>query len=156
MQLENPEMQVVLQRALGQILLYPPTVAGWPGGTNWIDSSSLLLRMRLPQLIALAEPFEVATKADDDVQMGRMNEAFGKKGVNRFLLKGDIEWEAIVNATLSLHQKDAVPQLCKQLLQCHQNMTATIAAHLPPGLPLPQQIQQATLLAMATPAYQLC
>jgi uncharacterized protein (DUF1800 family) len=31
---------------LGQMLLYPPNVAGWPSGKVWIDSSTLLLRCR--------------------------------------------------------------------------------------------------------------
>ncbi len=39
------------QRSLGQVLLYPPNVAGWPGGLNWIDSNTLMLRLRLPSLI---------------------------------------------------------------------------------------------------------
>ena len=33
------------QKALGQVLFYPPNVAGWKGGPHWIDSASLLLRL---------------------------------------------------------------------------------------------------------------
>src|SRR6185295_1294303 len=51
MTLENEEALLVLQRVLGQVLFYPPNVAGWPGGKSWIDSSSLMMRMRIPQLI---------------------------------------------------------------------------------------------------------
>ena len=29
---------------MGQILFYPPNVAGWPGGTNWITSQTLIAR----------------------------------------------------------------------------------------------------------------
>ncbi len=39
---------ILLQRMLGQILLYPPNVAGWKEGTAWIDSNSLMLRLKLP------------------------------------------------------------------------------------------------------------
>ena len=38
------------QDAMGQILFHPPNVAGWPHGRDWIDSSSLLFRMRMPEL----------------------------------------------------------------------------------------------------------
>jgi uncharacterized protein (DUF1800 family) len=31
-------------RALGENLFYPPNVKGWPGGTTWINSSTLLAR----------------------------------------------------------------------------------------------------------------
>ena len=30
---------------MGQVLFYPPNVAGWPGGTSWINSSTLLTRI---------------------------------------------------------------------------------------------------------------
>ncbi|HRB70125.1 MAG TPA: DUF1800 family protein [Chitinophagales bacterium] len=43
--------RLYIQRTLGQVLLNPPNVAGWKGGKSWIDSSSLLFRMRLPQII---------------------------------------------------------------------------------------------------------
>ncbi len=36
---------------MGQILLYPNNVAGWKGGKNWIDSNTLMFRMKLPSLI---------------------------------------------------------------------------------------------------------
>lgn len=42
LELKNPDSQLLVQRILGQVLFYPPNVAGWPGGQNWIDSSSLL------------------------------------------------------------------------------------------------------------------
>src|SRR3989440_2599068 len=31
--------------AMGQVLFYPPNVAGWPAGTSWINSSTLLTRL---------------------------------------------------------------------------------------------------------------
>jgi uncharacterized protein (DUF1800 family) len=31
--------------AMGQVLFYPPNVAGWPGGTSWVNSSTLLTRL---------------------------------------------------------------------------------------------------------------
>jgi uncharacterized protein (DUF1800 family) len=33
------------QKALGQVLFFPPNVAGWPGNTTWIDGASLLVRL---------------------------------------------------------------------------------------------------------------
>lgn len=43
-----------VQKSLGQVLFFPPNVAGWPGGKTWIDHASLLLRMQLPSLFFLA------------------------------------------------------------------------------------------------------
>jgi uncharacterized protein (DUF1800 family) len=86
MQLENEEAFTFLQRALGQILFYPPNVAGWPGGKTWIDSSSLMLRMRLPQLINDVDELNVKTKDDDDLMMGKKRK---KKEVNRWVMENE-------------------------------------------------------------------
>lgn len=40
-----------IQKLLGQILLYPPNVAGWPGHQNWIDSNTIVLRLKLPTVL---------------------------------------------------------------------------------------------------------
>jgi uncharacterized protein (DUF1800 family) len=36
---------VTASAAMGQVLFYPPNVAGWPAGTAWINSSTLLTRL---------------------------------------------------------------------------------------------------------------
>ncbi len=68
--IRNEEVQVLLQRLLGQWLFNPPNVAGWPGGTAWIDSSSLMLRLRIPGLIRSEESIHIKPKGNDDVDMG--------------------------------------------------------------------------------------
>mgnify|MGYP000850457545 CR=1 FL=1 len=47
----KPKGLLQLQHALGQVLFFPPNVAGWKGHEKWIDSASLLLRLNLPQFI---------------------------------------------------------------------------------------------------------
>ena len=37
---------------MGQILFYPPNVAGWPSGTSWINSSTLLTRINFAAGVA--------------------------------------------------------------------------------------------------------
>lgn len=48
LQPQNQEFYFFAQKVLGQVLLSPPNVSGWPSGTAWIDSSTLLFRMNLP------------------------------------------------------------------------------------------------------------
>ena len=36
---------------MGQVLLYPPNVSGWKGDKSWIDSNTLMFRMKLASLI---------------------------------------------------------------------------------------------------------
>lgn len=70
MKIANEEVQLLLQRLLGQVLFYPPNVAGWPGGNSWIDSSTLMFRLRIPELIYASGEFNLKPKDDDDQMMG--------------------------------------------------------------------------------------
>lgn len=49
--LKDDETWLNAQHALGQTLFNPPNVAGWSGGKDWIDSSSLLFRMNFAPLL---------------------------------------------------------------------------------------------------------
>ena len=64
--LDNDKPLLGYQKALGQTLFQPPNVAGWPGGRNWIDSSSLLLRLQLPSILFKNAEFMVSLKQDEN------------------------------------------------------------------------------------------
>lgn len=73
MDIQNPENLIVYQKLLGQMLLYPPNVAGWPNGKSWIDSSTLMLRLQIPQIWSGLRPLDYRPKEDDDLDMGLKN-----------------------------------------------------------------------------------
>lgn len=57
----DPAGFVPTLRALGQNLFYPPNVKGWPGGSNWINSSTLLAREQfVDQMFRSTAPLEAA------------------------------------------------------------------------------------------------
>ncbi|MFC4213127.1 DUF1800 family protein [Pedobacter lithocola] len=60
------QVLIQLQSSLGQYLFNPPNVAGWPGGQSWIDSSSLMLRMRIPSLVLNDGEIDFSGKADPE------------------------------------------------------------------------------------------
>ncbi|RFZ92372.1 DUF1800 domain-containing protein [Mucilaginibacter conchicola] len=62
----NPDVMMQFQRALGQVLFYPPNVAGWPGGKNWIDSSSLMVRLKIPSTVLNDGVIDFHGKADPE------------------------------------------------------------------------------------------
>jgi uncharacterized protein (DUF1800 family) len=66
-QFERKQSVLFIQKALGQILFYPPNVAGWSGGKNWIDSSTLMTRMKLPEIIFKDSEITFHPKDDGDV-----------------------------------------------------------------------------------------
>ncbi len=49
-----------LQKYLRQVLMFPPNVAGWPGGRTWIDASSLSIRQQMPWSILKEGHIEIA------------------------------------------------------------------------------------------------
>ncbi|WP_294240948.1 DUF1800 domain-containing protein [uncultured Chryseobacterium sp.] len=73
MNIQNPENLIVYQKLLGQMLLYPPNVSGWPNGKSWIDSSTLMLRLQIPQIWSGLRPLDYHPKEDDDLDMGLKN-----------------------------------------------------------------------------------
>ena len=66
LQVGNDKVLLGYQKALGQTLFMPPNVAGWPGGRAWIDSSSLLLRLQLPNILFKDADFAVHLKDDEN------------------------------------------------------------------------------------------
>src|SRR5690606_29829368 len=90
MEIQNEATQILLQRLLGQWLFNPPNVAGWPGGKAWIDSSSLLLRLQLPQLIRDNKQITLKPKSDDDLDMGLTTK--GKR--NRYQIMARVNWSS--------------------------------------------------------------
>jgi len=93
MEIKNPENITVYQKLLGQMLLFPPNVAGWPSGKSWIDSSTLMLRLQIPQIWSGLRPMEYSAKEDDDIDMGmKSREALIKAFKNPNIT---IDWLAV-------------------------------------------------------------
>ena len=93
MEIQNPENITVYQKLLGQMLLYPPNVAGWPNGKSWIDSSTLMLRLQIPQIWSGLRPMEYSAKEDDDMDMGmKSREALNKSFKNPNII---IDWKKV-------------------------------------------------------------
>ena len=68
---ENANLFV--QKILGQMLLNPPNVAGWAGGRAFIDSSSLLFRLQLTQVLFNQAIVEIDNKDDGDDNAPKYN-----------------------------------------------------------------------------------
>jgi len=50
-QFEKDKQLIYLQKILGQQLLNPINVAGWKGGQSWIDTNTLMIRLKLPSIL---------------------------------------------------------------------------------------------------------
>lgn len=63
---ENDLPIASMEKTMGQMLLNPPNVAGWPGGKSWIDTSSLMFRMKLPEVLFKSSELEFSYKEKPD------------------------------------------------------------------------------------------
>ncbi len=63
---DDPTALSIGQAALGQVLFFPPSVAGWPGGKSWIDNQRLLLRLQLPMILFEAAEADIPLPGDPE------------------------------------------------------------------------------------------
>lgn len=163
MKLENEDAQLLVQRVLGQVLFYPPNVAGWPGGKNWIDSSTLMMRMRLPQMFNDTDEFNVKPKADDDQMMGRTddnkpnvykgNKVMGKIGKP---INAEISWSNYLKNFNSVRREQILQALNNSLLQIKPAYSAAVIDHYADAQSRESYLKTATIQIMSTPEYQMC
>ena len=156
MQLENEQSQLLFQRALGQVLFYPPNVAGWPGGKNWIDSSSLMLRLRIPQILSANDALDIRPKTDDDVQMGQMMEGIKKM---KDAVKGGtatIDWKAVNIIFEKVQREKLLESIESAILQTKNKVSNGIMDKYVNPDSRENFIKSAVVNLMATPEYQLC
>jgi uncharacterized protein (DUF1800 family) len=157
MKLENEEVQLLLQRLLGQLLFYPPNVAGWPGGKNWIDSSSLMLRMRIPQLILDNDELAMKPKDDDDQMMGMKDarkKEYGKKGGQ--VISAAVDWETYIKKFEKVPREKLLQAIKDTLIQTPDAINATVLNKYIDASSRESYIKTATIQLMSTPEYQLC
>ncbi|GAA4413096.1 DUF1800 domain-containing protein [Nibrella viscosa] len=148
---EQRQPPIFIQRTLGQVLLYPPNVAGWPGGKSWIDSSSLLFRMRLPDYLLKASEVTVRPKDDGDVN----NELLIQRGDRQF--RTQINWTAFESHFSDISEAKLPDAIAACLLPwpLTRRQRELIGKQVKAGVSRSEQIQTLTVALMSLPEYQL-
>jgi len=158
--MDNDDAQLLLQRVLGQVLFVPPNVAGWPGGRNWIDSSTLMVRLQIPQVISAKDSIDIRPKSDDDINMGVSEDKRVKLGKRAsFSTNGasaTIDW-SMVN---KIFEKTERPQLAQAvtdtLLQTPGHVDNNILSPYLNNESRESFIKSTVVRIMSTPEYQMC
>ena len=119
--------------SMGQILFYPPNVAGWPGGENWITSQTIIARQNFAASLVNSPMMQ---------QTGWLAET-----------PADAE-RAAETLIANILQSDAPPQAATQLVG-YLNGAGTSALGSFSGENFQERVRGAAYLAMAMPAYQL-
>jgi uncharacterized protein (DUF1800 family) len=135
-----------IQKLLGQTLLNPPNVAGWKGGRNWIDSNTIVLRLKLPSLL-LNRGYISKTKygqmnSQTEQRIATFKAKFGKR------FKTQTHWDYF-----NAHFKHvAITDLEMHILAC------TISDNAKAYLSALEKIskQEYAVQLMSLPEYQMC
>ncbi|HEX3768713.1 MAG TPA: DUF1800 family protein, partial [Puia sp.] len=146
---------------LGQVLFSPPNVAGWPGGKHWIDSSSLMLRMQLPQIIYRSDAILSKPKDDDDIMMGMRDQALLKnikklKNPGSQFFQTKILWEEYIKNFNDMNEHSIYAAIRDLILQKVTPVNETDMLKYIDESNREKRIQSITIRLMGTPEYQLC
>lgn len=116
MEFKEDKAQLNLQKVLGQTLFFPPNVAGWPGGRNWVDSSTLLLRMQIPTRIIKGGGFDIKPKPEfEDAPEDEIALRTSKKA------NVQSDWSALVNHFKKFPKEELIPQVLEAFIQSPKN-----------------------------------
>jgi uncharacterized protein (DUF1800 family) len=158
--MDNDDAQLLFQRVLGQILFYPPNVAGWPGGKNWIDSSTLMVRLQIPQALSSKDAIEIKPKSDDDTNMGMTEEKkmrIGKKAVfNKTGASSVIDWKVVEGIFTKVERPKLANNIIDSLLQTKGRIADNVLANYYNNESRENFIKSVVVNVMSTPEYQLC
>jgi uncharacterized protein (DUF1800 family) len=114
MEFEKEEALISVQKILGQILFFPPNVAGWKGGNAWIDSASLMVRLNMARVIlnGSSEGFRPKPEFEDAAQ-------YGSDKKRQIKVKSD--WTALVNWFGGAEDEAILNEITDSLIQCNMS-----------------------------------
>ncbi|MEH6536967.1 MAG: DUF1800 domain-containing protein [Psychroserpens sp.] len=96
-----------IQKLLGQVLLNPPNVAGWKGGKSWIDSNTIMLRLKLPSIILANAKIPLKEKGEFE---DSFEKHYSNKKKNKFVTV-KVDWDSFDKQFKNLPVNDLKHQL---------------------------------------------
>ena len=88
---KKPKQIRLVQKLLGQVLLSPPNVAGWKTGKNWIDSNTIVTRLRLPSMLLNNAQIAYSEKGDEETMITNFNK---RKLSRKAFIKISADWNS--------------------------------------------------------------
>lgn len=148
---QDKEAQLLIQKVLGQVLFFPPNVAGWKEGKSWIDSSTLMLRILLAGMLFKSEGIALQAKQDGDVN----TDFFAKKKVLN--IKASLNFNHFEKVFAKTKSENVITEIADYLLQTPllDNNRKIIQAKLNSS-PKEELIKTTVIALTCLPEYQLC
>lgn len=139
-----------LQKYLGQVLMFPPNVAGWKGGRTWIDSSSLMARLNMPSSILRDGKIDfqqVSANEDDPVGVDIRSE----KGASVYS-----DWRTLVGFFSKYESNELAQEVCRHLLQVQpSDAHIKVINEMMPDADKEGQVMFVCAAVMSLPEFQL-
>ncbi|CAL2087090.1 DUF1800 domain-containing protein [Tenacibaculum sp. 190524A05c] len=142
---QKPKQQLLIQKLLGQILLFPPNVAGWKTGKGWIDSNTMVTRLRLASV--LLNNAEISYSEKDDFK-AVVNSIKKEKRRKRAFIKTETNWQKFNENYESISNEE----LFENLILCP--ITSGTKEIMNQYKDLPKK--DFCIQLMSLPEYQLC
>ncbi len=140
---------LAVQKILGQILLNPPNVAGWKGGKNWIDSSSLLFRMNLTEYFFKSSEIELNYK--DELEDNAQTKKILKQ------LDAEINLKPMVNYFSKFENEELQNKLSYYILgSVPESKNLELAIQYSDNSTANKYIESLALKLTSLPEFQLC
>ncbi|HTB05686.1 MAG TPA: DUF1800 domain-containing protein [Bacteroidia bacterium] len=157
----DPNAPLYVERVLGQVLFFPPNVAGWKGGKDWIDSSSLMFRLSLAGFIFNQADVNIRPKEDPDeaehkmMQREEQTETEVVRKPNKLAVTPD--WTAYINTFKNVADENLYDTICEYLIQVPEPKFKkdTILEYVNRDSK-EEFIKSLTVALMSTPEYQMC
>ncbi|OSY88986.1 hypothetical protein WH52_04815 [Tenacibaculum holothuriorum] len=106
--IQKEKQGVLLQKLLGQILLRPPNVAGWKGGKTWVDSNTIVTRLRLASVLLNNAEISYSEKGDLEENIRDFS---SKRLRRRTFIKSEADWNSFESNYKSQSNEELVQML---------------------------------------------
>jgi len=153
----NPLPLLNLQKVLGQMLFNPPNVAGWAGGKSWIDSSSLMYRLKLPEIIFKSSNLNFDYK-EDMPEMGDSYRELSKKEKKQYKqMNTKTDLKSYIKEFSEFDEDEIALKLSEYLLQVNFDAKdKKLVNKYSDRSTIENLIESVTLRIISLPEYQLC
>jgi uncharacterized protein (DUF1800 family) len=144
----KPQVLIQLQTSLGQYLFNPPNVSGWSAGKSWIDSSSLMLRLKIPSLVLNDGILDFDGKADpEDEAVIALNRKLTKPKPVKSYINAEANWPDFLK---SLPKDMKQTELAAFLLQ------PAVGKKISDLVERNKNLKNTAIAVTSMPEYQLC
>lgn len=136
---------VLLQKVLGQQFLYPPNVAGWKTGRNWIDSNTIVTRLRLASILLNQAQITYSDLGNEETLVSEIKQ---KELQQKAIIKTHTNWDSFENNYGGCSKLELIEFLITPELN-EQTRTALLSNSTLP-------LKDFCIQLLSLPEYQLC